>query len=80
MSLLTDIPNILVVLADGKSDYGQSTIDSAIKLHATDVIVFTVGIDNSLYMIELKAIASDPDRSHLSILQDSTDLCLRGAY
>ena len=65
------VPKIVVLLTDGRSN--TISIESVSQsLHAAGVQVFTVGI-GSIFLPELKFIASDPDRFHVFLLDSFND-------
>ncbi|WAR12942.1 CO6A6-like protein, partial [Mya arenaria] len=60
------IPNIAIVVTDGRSTNRPNTLAEAQKLRNSGVQVFAVGVGGGVDTSELNAIASDPDSSHRS--------------
>ena len=73
LPLTAATPDIVVVLTDGQSNSYSSTVASAASLLSTGVRVFAVGVGSNLNFGELKAMASDPDCTHLSLLRSFDD-------
>ncbi|WAR30023.1 MATN1-like protein [Mya arenaria] len=59
------IPNIAIVVTDGRSTNRPNTLAEAQKLRNSGVQVFAVGVGGGVDTSELNAIASDPDSSHM---------------
>ena len=63
------IPRVAVVVTDGRSNVNSSlTIPTAIAVRQADIIVFAVGVGNSINREELDAISSGPN--FVSLLSD----------
>ncbi|CAH1784875.1 unnamed protein product [Owenia fusiformis] len=58
------IPDVVIVVTDGKSDNEQATKDEAIKIHEAGINTFVVGVGDTLNTDELNMIATDPDFEH----------------
>ena len=54
------VPNVAIVITDGKSDDNDETLEAAEALHDDGVHVFSVGIGNNLDEEELRKISSPP--------------------
>lgn len=63
------VPKAVVVFSDGKSDDFYETSNAAGRVREIGVTVFAVGVGQDLDLFELKAIASDPDCTHLSLVE-----------
>jgi tyrosinase len=74
----SDATKIVFVLTDGKSNQGGAPGPKADILRNTDgAIVFAMGVANfgsTSSQNELKAIASDPDSSHVLVVDDFDDM------
>ncbi|XP_052786279.1 cartilage matrix protein-like [Mya arenaria] len=68
------IPNIAIVVTDGRSTNRPNTLAEAQKLRNSGVQVFAVGVGGGVDTSELNAIASDPDSSHVLTVQDFSQL------
>ena len=64
---------MLVILTDGYSNTGQVS-GPALQLKNYGVVIFSVGIGQSLSMHELREMASDPDDQHVIILDNFSQL------
>lgn len=60
-----DIPQIAVILTDGKSNKPWMTSREAIKAKASGIHVFAIGIGDEVDLNELRAIASHPPSKYL---------------
>lgn len=69
-----NVPQIAVVITDGRSYNKRLTIAAANSLLATKVTTFAVGVGKRLDREELKAIASKPFDDHLLEIEDFEDL------
>ena len=59
------IPNVAIVLTDGKSTFDrQKTVPYAEDLQRDGVEVITIGITNSIDEVELKSMSSPPQQQH----------------
>ncbi|CAC5419109.1 COL6A [Mytilus coruscus] len=59
------IPNIGIVITDGRSNNPPNTANEAKNLHKQNVDVFAVGIGRGIDKNELNTIATDPDNTHV---------------
>ena len=62
------IPRVAIVVTDGRSNRGggpPATIAAANNIHASNIIVYAVGVGASVHDGELNAIASDPDTQYV---------------
>ncbi|CAI9721272.1 type VI, alpha [Octopus vulgaris] len=59
-----NIPNIVIVVTDGKSNVPASTASEAMKLKKL-ATVFSIGIGSQALYRELKDISTDPDADHV---------------
>ena len=62
------IPRVAIVVTDGKSNRGggpPATIAAANNIHASNIIVYAVGVGDSVFDDELNAIASNPDTQYV---------------
>lgn len=57
------VPNILIVMTDGKS--GDPVLQPAQKLRDSGVTVFSIGIGKQFVAKELNDMATDPDSEHV---------------
>jgi sialic acid synthase SpsE len=55
-------------MTDGDSDSESLTTDAAKRMHSADITAFAIGVGSSLNKKELKAIASEPECTHLILL------------
>ena len=68
-----EFKKVLVILTDGRSNTGQVN-GPARQLKNSGVVIFSVGIGNSLSMHELQVMASDPVNEHVITLADFSQL------
>jgi Mg-chelatase subunit ChlD len=59
------VPNIGIVLTDGRSNNPPDTNKEAANLHKHNINVFSVGIGKGVDNKELGTIATDPDNTHV---------------
>ncbi|XP_036357280.1 von Willebrand factor-like isoform X3 [Octopus sinensis] len=59
------VPNIAIVLTDGKSNNLSKTKSAALKLRKTGAIVFAIGVGKGIKRSELNVIGSSPRRNHV---------------
>ncbi|CAI9720129.1 Hypothetical predicted protein [Octopus vulgaris] len=59
------VPNIAIVLTDGKSNNLRKTKSAALKLRKTGAIVFAIGVGKGIKRSELNVIGSSPRRNHV---------------
>ena len=71
--LFLALKKVLVVLTDGYSNTGQVS-GPALQLKNSGVVIFSVGIGNSLSMHELREMASDPADQHVITLNSFSQL------
>ena len=62
------IPRVAIVVTDGQSNSRTATITAASNLHASNIIVYAVGVGSGIDIVELNAIASDPDSQYVRLL------------
>ena len=62
-----------MILTDGQSNTGQVS-GPARQLKNSGVVIFSVGIGQSLSMQELQSMASDPVDQHVTTLNNFTEL------
>ena len=61
LGIRSGVPNVAIVITDGRSNSRSATLSAAASLHATNLFdVFAVGVDGA-DISELNAIASDPE-------------------
>ena len=65
--IFLEFKKVLVILTDGKSNRGQVS-GPARQLKNSGVVIFSVGIGQSLSMQELRDMASDPVNQHVITL------------
>lgn len=53
-----------VLLTDGASAYPQATLTEAANVHASNIILLSVGVTAGIYEWEVKEMASEPSKSH----------------
>jgi Mg-chelatase subunit ChlD len=68
------VPNIAIVVTDGRSNNRPSTLAEAAKAKALGIEVFSVGVGAGVDVSELNAIASDPDAGHVMTVTDFSKL------
>lgn len=66
------IPNIAIVMTDGRSNNPPNTANEAKKVQKAGINVYAVGIGKGIDRNELNTIATDPDSSHVMTV-DSFD-------
>ncbi|KAK3780684.1 hypothetical protein RRG08_015474 [Elysia crispata] len=59
---------IVVVITDGQSNEPNKTVLAAQRVRDKGVTVFSIGVGSGIDIVELKAIASDPDSSHVFLV------------
>jgi hypothetical protein len=59
------VPRVLIMITDGKSDFGYEPGAAALALQAQGVHVFAVGVGTCYDEDELNSIASNPDDEHV---------------
>ena len=62
------IPRIAIVVTDGRSNSPPATIAAAKRAHAARILTYAVGVGSNIDMVELNAIASDPDSRYVRLL------------
>ena len=62
------IPRVAIVVTDGQSNDPLATVAAANNVHASNIIVFAVGVGSNIPIAELNAIASDPDSQFVRLL------------
>lgn len=60
-----NVPNIVIVITDGKSQDRAYTSKRAAELRRSGAVVFSIGIGRAVGITELKAIATGPDTNHV---------------
>ncbi|XP_064610894.1 sushi, von Willebrand factor type A, EGF and pentraxin domain-containing protein 1-like [Liolophura sinensis] len=65
-----DVPNVVLVLTDGKSKDPTKTAYQANLLHSSGAEVIALGIGSNADLDELNAIASDPDEENMYRVSD----------
>jgi len=69
------VPNVAVVLTDGKSTWeANNTIPEATLLKEDGVKIFSIGIGSDINVDELNAIASNPTRPYVYQVESFSDL------
>ncbi|XP_053401477.1 uncharacterized protein LOC123550590 isoform X2 [Mercenaria mercenaria] len=68
------VPNIAIVVTDGRSTNRPTTLSEAKKLRDSGAQVFTVGVGSGVDKSELNAVATDPDSSHVLQVTDFSKL------
>ena len=62
------IPRVAIVVTDGQSNSPIATVTAANNVHASNIIVYAVGVGRNIPIAELNAIASDPDSQFVRLL------------
>ena len=73
MLFILEFKKVLIILTDGRSNTGQVSGPSR-QLKNSGVVIFSVGIGQSLSMHELREMASEPVDQHLITLNNFTKL------
>ncbi|XP_060600216.1 uncharacterized protein LOC132753729 isoform X4 [Ruditapes philippinarum] len=60
-----NVPNVAIVVTDGKSSSATATAAEAKKLRDAGVTVLAIGVGSGVSKAELNAIATDPDSTHV---------------
>ncbi|KAK7493781.1 hypothetical protein BaRGS_00014922 [Batillaria attramentaria] len=68
------VPNIAIIITDGKSNNPAKTQQQAAALRADGVEVFSIGVGNGISRPELNVMATDPDSSHVYTVDDFSKL------
>ncbi|KAK3803812.1 hypothetical protein RRG08_041361 [Elysia crispata] len=69
-----EVPNIAIILIDGKSNRPEETRLAAERARNHGIVIFTVGVGNKTFRAELADMASDPDNRHVLTVTDFTKL------
>eukprot|EP00106_Octopus_bimaculoides_P002468 XP_014769910.1 PREDICTED: collagen alpha-1(XIV) chain-like [Octopus bimaculoides] len=59
------VPNIAIIITDGKSNILSKTKKAALELRKSGTIVFAIGVGKGIRQSELKIIGSSPSRDHV---------------
>ncbi|XP_013407529.1 collagen alpha-1(XII) chain isoform X1 [Lingula anatina] len=65
----SNVPNVVIVMTDGKSDNRMATVKEAIMLR-NFASVFAIGVGSNVDTVELKAMATDPDSKYVFTVTD----------
>ena len=68
-----NVPKVLVLVTDGRSDNQNQTIIAADKLKKDAITIFTIGI-GYINNYEIRAIASSPSCTHYYLLKSYQDI------
>ena len=68
-----DVPHVIIVLTDGRSDDPQATQVNAAIARNEGSRILTVGIGTQIDINELNGISSDPDESHVFLIEDFSE-------
>lgn len=60
-----NVPDIAIVVTDGKSSSSSATAAEAKKLRDAGVTVLAIGVGSGISKPELNSIATDPDSTHV---------------
>ncbi|KAK3778041.1 hypothetical protein RRG08_021522 [Elysia crispata] len=69
-----EVPNIAIILTDGKSTRPEETKLAAQRARNNGIVIFSVGVGNETSRTELTDMASDPDNRHVLTVTDFTKL------
>ncbi|KAK7494669.1 hypothetical protein BaRGS_00014067, partial [Batillaria attramentaria] len=69
-----DVPNVAVIITDGKSSDPDDTTRAAQAARDAGIILFTVGVGSGAEMSELREVATDPDSTHVFTATDYSAL------
>ncbi|RUS89867.1 hypothetical protein EGW08_002397 [Elysia chlorotica] len=69
-----EVPNIAIILTDGKSNRPEETKLAAARAKNNGIVIFSVGVGNGTSRSELMDMASDPDNRHVLTVTDFTKL------
>ncbi|KAK3798993.1 hypothetical protein RRG08_050229 [Elysia crispata] len=67
-----EVPNIAIILTDGKSTRPEETKLAAERARNNGIVIFSVGVGNETSRTELTDMASDPDNKHVLTVTDFT--------
>ncbi len=68
-----DVPNVIIVLTDGRSDDPIATQTQASLAQAQGIRILSVGIGSEIDISELNGISSDPDEDHVFLIGDFSE-------
>ena len=70
------VPDIAIVVTDGKSSSSSATAAEAKKLRDAGVTVLAIGVGRGISKPELNSIATDPDSTHVFAADNSSILTI----
>jgi collagen type VI alpha len=62
------VPHAIVLITDGLSNDKDATIQAAVNARGNGIEIFAIGVGAGVDSDELNAIATDPDSTHVSLL------------
>ena len=68
------VPNIGIIITDGKSNNPSQTKAQADLVRRAGITIFSVGIGSGISMSELNDMATDPDADHVFTVGDYSKL------
>ena len=68
-----DVPNVIIVVTDGRSDDETATQTQASLAQAQGIRILSVGIGSEIDIGELNGISSDPDDDHVFLIGDFSE-------
>lgn len=68
------VPNIAIVVTDGRSNNHPNTVKEASNARNHNINIFSVGVGSGVDTNELKDIATDPDNTHVMTVTDFSKL------
>ncbi|XP_035826806.1 uncharacterized protein LOC101848762 [Aplysia californica] len=75
------VPNIAVIVTDGRSNKPDETKAAAKLARDHGINVFSVGVGKGISKTELNEMATDPDNSHVLMVDDFSKLsAIKGAF
>ena len=75
------VPNIAVIITDGRSNKPDETKAAAKLARQHGIEVFSVGVGKGVSKTELNEMASDPDNTHVLMVDDFNKLgSIKGAF
>ena len=68
------VPNIGIIVTDGRSNNAAATQAAANAARAAGIELFSVGVGSGVSRAELNSMATDPDNSHVFMVDDFSKL------
>ena len=66
----TGVPKVMLVIIDGNSNSREATLQAAARARALGIEIIVIGISAFIDEDEIYAIATDPDRQHVFLLEN----------